>query len=337
MVCRRRRVLAVVRSRALLVAVAAIYVLAGSAHAAGTLAGTSVANQAQVTYTVGGVPASGTSNAALLLVAEVLDLNVTLQSSTVLVSAGDANRTLLFTLTNTGNGVEVFPLTLDNLVAGDDFDPLAATTAIYFDADGNGTLSAGDTAYVPGSNDPLLAPDASIAALLVNNIPTALANGAIGRSRLLARAATGTGAPGTVFLGQGAAGTDAVAGANGGEASSAGEYQVGETLVTLSKSASVAGTGASMAPVPGARITYQIVVNVSGSAPAANFVLTDAIPAGTTFAGGSLSLNGVALTDVADADAGEFQGGATPGVRVTLGDLTQAAGPQTVAFTVTIN
>jgi hypothetical protein len=78
-------------------------------------------------------------------------------------------------------------------------------------------------------------------------------------------------------------------------------------------------------------------VNVNGSAPAAGFVFTDAIPAGTSFNAGSLQLNGVALTDVADADGGEFQGGASPGVRVALGDLTQAAGPQTVVFTVTIN
>ena len=311
--------------------------LAGQAHAVGTLAGTNVSNQAQVSYTLGGVPGTALSNAATFLVGEVLDLNVTLQNATVTVTAGDTNRTLLFTLTNTGNGVETFPLALDNLVAGDDFDPLAASTAVYFDTDADGALSAGDTAYVAGSNDPTLAPDAAVAVLLVNNIPAALSDGAIGRSRLLARAATGTGAPGTVFAGQGVSGTDAVAGANGGQANAAGEYQVSENQVILTKSAVVTGAAGGSAAVPGARITYQIIVNVSGSAPAANFVLTDAIPAGTTFAGGSLFLNGVALTDDADSDAGEFQGGATPGVRVSLGDLTQAAGPQTVAFAVTIN
>jgi uncharacterized repeat protein (TIGR01451 family) len=311
--------------------------LAGQAHAAGTPAGTSVSNQAQVSYILGGVPGTGLSNATTFLVAEVIDLNVTLQSSTVAVTSGDTNRTLLFTLTNTGNGSETFPLALDNLVAGDDFDPLAASTAIYFDTDADGALSAGDTAYVAGSNDPTLAADGAVAVLLVNNIPAALGDGAIGLSRLLARAATGTGTPGTVFAGQGAGGTDAVAGANGGQANAAGTYQVSESEVVLNKSATVSGIAGGTAAVPGARITYQIVVNVSGSAPAANFVLTDAIPAGTTFAGGSLLLNGVALTDAADADAGEFQGGAAPVVRVSFGDLTPAAGPQTVVFTVTIN
>jgi uncharacterized repeat protein (TIGR01451 family) len=311
--------------------------LGGQAHAAGTPAGSSVSNQAQVSYILGGVPGTGLSNATTFLVAEVIDLNVTLQSSTVAVTSGDTNRTLLFTLTNTGNGSETFPLALDNLVAGDDFDPLAASTAIYFDTDADGALSASDTAYVAGSNDPTLAADGAVAVLLVNNIPAALGDGAIGRSRLLARAATGTGAPGAIFAGLGAGGTDAVAGANGGQANAAGTYQVSENDVILTKSAIVSGVAGGTAAVPGARITYQIVVNVSGSAPAANFVLTDAIPAGTTFAGGSLLLNGVALTDAADADAGEFQGGAAPVVRVSLGDLTPAAGPQTVAFTVTIN
>jgi uncharacterized repeat protein (TIGR01451 family) len=89
--------------------------------------------------------------------------------------------------------------------------------------------------------------------------------------------------------------------------------------------------------VPGASITYQIVVNVTGSAAAAGFMFVDNIPSGTTFTAGSLQFNGNPLTDTADADAGEFQAGATPSVRVMLGDLTQAAGPQTVAFTVTIN
>lgn len=312
-------------------------VLAGSAHAAGTLAGTSILNRAQVSYTLAGVPEAATSNATTLVVAEVLDLNVTLQSATVTVSAGDTNRTLLFRLTNTGNGSEAFPLAVDNLIAGDDFDPLLAVTAVFFDNDASGDLSPADLVYVPGINDPALAPDAAVAVLLVNDIPAGLADGVIGRSRLLASAATGTGTPGASFAGQGTSGTDAVVGANGAQASALGEYQVSEVDVTLTKSATVVGNGGATAPVPGARITYQIIVNVSGSAAAAGLVVTDAVPAGTSFTAGSLQLNGVALTDVADADEGEFQGGASPAVRVALGDLTQAAGPQTVVFTVTIN
>ena len=118
------------RSKVLFAAVIASCMLAGQAQALGTLAGTNVSGQAQVSYMLGGVPGTGVSNVTTFVVAEILDVNVTLQSSIVSVTSGDTNRTLLFRLTNTGNGTETFPLTLDNLVAGDDFDPLAASTAI---------------------------------------------------------------------------------------------------------------------------------------------------------------------------------------------------------------
>lgn len=311
--------------------------LSAAAIAAGTTAGTSITNQATVSFVIGGVPGSAQSNAAAFLVGEILEPNVTRQSSTVPVSAGDVNRALLFRVTNTGNGSETFPLAIDNVVAGDDFDPQAATPSIYFDSDNSGDLSAADVAYVPGSNDPTLAPDASIDVLLVNNIPVSTPDGSLGRSRLRARAATGTGTPGTAFPGQGGGGTDAVAGSNGGQAEAFGDYLVGDVQVTLAKSVTVLGPAGGTEPVPGARLNYRIVVNVTGSGIAHGFVLTDPVPAGTAYFAGSLRLNSLGLSDSADADAGELITGATPTIRVALGDLTQAAGPQTIAFTVTIN
>jgi hypothetical protein len=50
-----------------------------------------------------------------------------------------------------------------------------------------------------------------------------------------------------------------------------------------------------------------------------------------------LQLNGVALTDAADGDAGQFVTAPGTQVRVTLGDMTQASGVQTIDFAVTIN
>jgi hypothetical protein len=47
-------------------------------------------------------------------------------------------------------------------------------------------------------------------------------------------------------------------------------------------------------------------------------------------------LNGAPLTDVVDADAGSFATGPAR-VAVGLGDLTSAAGPQTIDFRVTID
>jgi uncharacterized repeat protein (TIGR01451 family) len=311
--------------------------LASPAFAAGTIAGTTVSSQSTVIFVMGGVPGSVQSGPATFVVDEILDLNITRISATVPVSAGDLNRVLLFRLTNTGNGSETFPLSINNLLSGDNFDPLAATSAIVFDSDASGGLSVGDVPYVPGVNDPTLAPDASVAILLVNNIPASVADGSIGRSALHARAATGIGAPGTTFPGQGTGGTNAVAGAKGGQAEVFGEYLVGDVQVTLAKTVTVVDPAGGAHPVPGARLNYQIVVNVAGTGTAHGFVFTDPLPTGTAYAAGSLRLNSAALSDAADGDAGELMSGATPMIRVALGDLTQAIGPQTIAFSVTIN
>src|SRR5262245_53633431 len=127
--------------------------LAREACAVGTPAGTAVVNQAQVSFTVAGTPGSALSNMASLVVGEGLDVNVTLQSSTVSVVAGETRRTLLFRVTNVGNGTEVMPFAVDNLVAGDDFDPQSSAPAIFYDTDASGDLSPADVAYVAGSND----------------------------------------------------------------------------------------------------------------------------------------------------------------------------------------
>jgi uncharacterized repeat protein (TIGR01451 family) len=310
---------------------------ASPAFAAGTIAGTSVSSQATVSFVIGGVPGSAQSGPATFVVDEILDLNITRISSTVSVAAGDLNRTLLFRLTNTGNGTETFPLSINNLLAGDNFDPLAAASAIFFDSDASGDLSLADVVYLPGVNDPTLAPDASVAILLVNNIPASAADGSIGRSALHARAATGVGAPGTTFPGQGTGGTNAVAGAKGAQAEVSGEYLVGDVQVTLAKTVTVVDPAGGAHPVPGARLNYQVVVNVAGTGTAHGFVFTDPLPAGTAYASGSLRLNSTVLSDAADTDPGELVSGAPPTIRIALGDLTQAAGPQTIVFSVTIN
>jgi hypothetical protein len=43
------------------------------------------------------------------------------------------------------------------------------------------------------------------------------------------------------------------------------------------------------------------------------------------------------LSDIADGDVGEFVSAPDSQVRIHLGDLTQASGPQTIRFAVTIN
>lgn len=330
-----RRIAALART-ALLVA-ACCGALPTALHALGTPAGTNISVTATVDYSIGGAPATATSNTSAVTVGEIVDVAIALQSPTISVAAGASNEALMFLVTNTGNGAEAFTLLGDSALAGDDFDPTLAAPAIYFDSDGSGDLSPADTPYVAGSNDPMLAADASVAVILVNDIPAGLADGQRGRSELGATANTGAGAPGTVLAGQGSGGVDAVVGTSGGQVAIFGEYLIGDIQVSAVKSQAVLDPFGGTQPIPGAAITYQIVVTASGTGVAVGAALRDAIPAETTYVAGSLRLNGAALSDATDVDAGAFTATPAPGVTVALGDLTAAAGPQTIVFQVTIN
>jgi uncharacterized repeat protein (TIGR01451 family) len=306
-------------------------------HAVGTAAGTNISSTATVDYSIGGAPGTTTSNTTTVAVAEILDVTVALQSPTVSVAAGGSNAALLFLVVNSGNSDEAFTLAGDSVLVGDDFDPAPAVPFIYFDTDNSGDLTPADTPYVQGGNDPVLPADASVRVLVVNDIPAGIADGDRGRSELAATAATGAGAPGTVYAGQGAGGVDAVVGTSGGTAAVFGEYLVGDIQISAVKSLTVADTFGGNRPLPGATITYQVVVTASGSGTALGAGFIDAIPASTSYVAGSLRLNGAPLTDAADADAGAFASAPTASVGVSLGDLTSAAGPQTIVFSVTID
>ena len=91
--------------------------------AAGTAVGTIVENTATVDFVYAGFPATQVSNTTTFQVAERIEVIVTPQSGQVVVLVNDTARSLLFTVTNTGNGTETFQLAINSIVAGDDFDP----------------------------------------------------------------------------------------------------------------------------------------------------------------------------------------------------------------------
>ncbi len=306
-------------------------------HAVGTLANTPISNTAQVSYTVGGTPLSTNSNAAALNVAEILNVNVVVQTPSVLVIPGATQRVIAVRVTNTGNGVETFRLVGNSIVAGDDFDPTAASPFLYLDSDNSGDLSPADVAYVAGANDPVLNADQFVGVFIVNNIPAGLTNGNSGRTQLTVTALTGSGAPGAVFVGTGTGGVDAVVGTSNATQIGTGVYVVTALQLAAVKTQAVVDQFGGTRPVPGARINYQVVVTPTGTGTAIAVLFTDAIPANTTYVAGSLRLNAAVLTDAADADAGEFTTTPAAQARVNLGDLTAASGAQTINFAVTIN
>ncbi len=314
------------------IAVISALSLASPALAAGTRAGTVIDNTATATYDEGGTPVEVDSNLNSLTVDELLDTVVAWDDGAdVATTPGATGGALTFTITNTGNGEEAFLLSTISTLGGDDYDPTGVTIVID---DGDGVYEPGiDTVYVAGAGNPVLDPDETITVFVIANTPGGLSDGDRGGIQLTAEAVTGTGAPGTTFAGQGEGGGDAVVGTTGADGEDDGYFQVAAATVSLVKSATVADPFGGTNAVPGSTITYQIVATTSGSGSLPNLAINDAVPTGTTFVPGSITLGGTTLTDASDADAGRF---ASNSVSVSLG--TVAGGQtRTVTFQVTID
>jgi len=311
--------------------------LPATAIAIGTSAGIDISNTSTAEYSIAGSSGSVNGNTVTFRVDEKLDVNVTWQdAANVGVSTPDTNQILTFLLTNTGNGNDSYTLSVQNALGGDQFNPVQVD--IYLDTDGNGNFNAGvDTLYVPGTNDPVLAADASQTIFVRNNIPAGLNGGDLGNSQLTATSTTGSGAPATAFANAGDNNTTAVVGTSGGSSSAIGTYDVSNATVSLLKSVVISDPLGGNQPMPGATMTYSIQVSVTGPVTANGVVITDPIPTNTTYTTGTLTLNAISLTDVVDADAGDV-GGTTPSTAtVNLGNLTAASPIQTITFEVIIN
>lgn len=299
-----------------------------NAYAAGTLAGTNIENIATASYDSGSGTIDIQSNTAVILVDELLDVTATSSDpGDVATANGATDAVLTYRITNTGNGPEAFRLTPNVANGGDDFDP--TLSQLVLDSNGNNAYDPGvDTVYVAGTNDPLLPPDQGITVFVLTNIPAAQANGDRANVSILAAAVTGNGAPGTTFAGVGEGGGDAVVGTSGADAEASGFLRVDAASVVLAKSATVQDPFGGNNAVPGATITYTIVATVSGAGTLTNLVINDPIPAGLTYIAESMTLQAAALTDTADADAGNFNG---TRVSISLGNVP-AGNTRTVTF-----
>jgi len=304
--------------------------------AVGTAAGTDIANTATADYVIAGSSGSATGTITLR-VDEKLDVNVSWQdAANISVSTPDTDRVTTWLLTNTGNGNDSYTLTVNNAVGGDQFDPVFVD--IYLDANGNGTFEAAfDNLYTPGLNDPVLAPDATQVVFVRNSVPGLLNNGDLGNTGLLATSNTGNGLPGTSIANAGDNGTTAVIGTSGGSSVDTGIHEVSNTSVALVKSVVINDPSGGNQPVTGATLIYSIDATVSGPGTATGVVVTDVLPANTSYTGNTLTLNAATLTDMADGDAGDVGATAVNTVTVYLGDLTAAMPAQTITFEVTIN
>ena len=305
---------------------------AAPALAGGVTAGTLIKNTATAEFDEAGTPRTVNSNTVTVRVDELLDVTVTsLDTGPVSARRGDA--VLTFELTNQGNGPEAFRLTPEAAVAGNDFD--VTIRAVAIDSNNNGTYEDGvDQILTTPLTTPVLAADARLTVFVLVTVPDSATDGQTSNVALAAQAVTGTGAPGTTFAGAGVDGSDAVVGTTGALATARGALVSAIASVQLVKSVSLRDPFGGTSAVPGATATFTIEANVSGSGSVANLVVTDIIPAGTTYVPGSLALDAGALSDAADADVGTASD--TDGIRVTIGDAP-AGSRRAVTFKVTID
>ena len=303
------------------------------ALAVGTVAGTKIDNTAQATYDTAAGPVEIDSNTVSILIDELLDVTVATQDTgDVPTSPGATNQVTKYLVSNTGNGNEAFKLTPNVTRGGDDFNP--ELVSVVLDTNGNGVYDAGvDQVYVSGSNDPVIAPDKSITVFILSNIPAGQADGNRAEVNLDAQAVTGTGAAGTTFAGSGDGGGDAVVGNSTAKANASGFFIVQDAAVVFTKEAVILDPFGTAEAVPGATITYRLIARVNGSGTLSGLRVTDAIPANSSYTPGSLTLEGNALTDASDADAGAYNG---TGIAVSLGSVAAGA-TRTVTFKVKIN
>lgn len=306
-----------------------------AARAAPTPAGTVIQASAEVSYVTGGVPHTLVSNTTSLTVDQLVDVAVVATLATVPVRAAETGRAVAYRVVNTGNATETLHLQLTTAVAGNGFDALPRAPALYLDSDGSGTLTAGDLPYSPGSNDPVLAPGVGALVLVAVDVPAGLADGARSRVELDGRALEGASTPGTVHSGRGPGGVDVVTGLSGGVGRATVELVASGVDVSLVKSASVAAPDGSSLAQSGARIDYDIAVQVGGSGTVHGLVVFDPIPASTQYVPSTLSVDGVPQSDAADADAGSVA--TLPAqIQVSLGDVPAGA-THHVRFSVLIN
>lgn len=316
--------------------------------AAGTPAGTVISNTATAIYDIGGlIQPPVTSPPALVQVDELIQPTLTWQDGApVGVNTPGTNDALTFLLTNSGNGQEAFGLTRTNgptpLPPGN-YTPINGSIgSIYLEsgllAGFQATGPNADTAYAPGMNDPDLAPDAGQTVYVISDTPNVPSNtyGEV----LLDAASLTTGAagalPGTSFAGLGQGGGYAVVGGTRAQADATGSYITSGLGFALNKTiANVLDPDGSAEIMPGAVLTYQIMVTLSGTGTATNLVIDDPLPTSTSYVPGSMIVGGVAQTDAADADQGQFIV-ATSTVSVSLGNVAAPASI-VITFRATIN
>ncbi len=321
--------------------------------AVGTAAGTSISNSAILSYASStSLPTITTSNITSFLVDQKINLIVVEATGSVTsVSAGQTRAVTTFLVTNLGNAQQGFnlgtALALANPAGAPPFSTnnFGATGLVaYADANNNGIY---DPLTDIASAISVLAADASQKVFVVGDIPTTALNN---QQSVVNLTATAT-APATMTalvptLGPDTAAVDLVFADSTGVAlgdiardakhSAYAAFLNSGAGLTLNKSVvSVLDPIGSATLMPNAVLTYQIIATLAGSATVNNIVITDPLPANTTYLPGSINVNNIPKTDAADADNAQFIA-ATQTLVISLGNVAPPAN-FVITFRATIN
>lgn len=339
---------------------------ATDARAVGTAAGTIIGNYATVNYKMEGKALSQQSNISSLRVDDKVSFTLSAADATNVTITPGGKAYMTYILSNSGNGSHDF--TLNPSVSGTpEFTPAAGP--VFF-------ADAGATTPLPvdpnTGNLPFIAtlpPDTSRTVYMQIIAPTLLSDGQTVKYLVTAEAYQ----PANLAIvnppvkSSTQASTDATVNknknpmaqyviladghGNGGDADRDGRYAViandgngfpigfraRTATVAVVKAVTVADRTGGSQPYPGATLHYTLTVSATGSGTAIGVVITDPIPANTTYIPGTLKLNDTPLSDRADSDAGDA-GDTTAGVvTVKLGDMTSATPAQVITFDVKIN
>lgn len=236
-----------------------------------------------------GSPVTGRASADVLL-RNLAALTFT--PSRAQAAPAGVRRVLAHTLTNTGTAADAFALT----VAA----PAGWTAAFYLDANANGILDAGDT---PVPTAVPLARNASLALLLVVDIPAGAAGGFVGTLDLTATSMMNNAVRATL-----------------------------QDKLTIVRGASASGlaldkTVDRATAVAGDTLTYSLAYVNAGVATSASATISDVLPRGAHYVPASLRSGGLPLTDAIDGDAGQMTTSAgVETIRVGVGAIPVSGG-----------
>ncbi|MBA4306459.1 MAG: hypothetical protein C0429_06945 [Sphingopyxis sp.] len=342
------------------------------AFAAGTTQGTSITNNVNVNFQVGGVPQTQASASDVFVVDRkvIFSLAEKAPTGTTSVSPGQTGQITTFQLTNTSNDTLDFTITPSQLVGGtaahggtDAFD--VTSLLVCLDANADNSCDAAATATLT-IND--LVADANTTILVLGNIPLAATNGQVAGVSLSATAlnsngtaitaatdstVNGAGTVETIFADTAKSGNGGTSAARDGIDVATDDYTVAAAVLSVFKTSRIISDGVSSSnfkSVAGAVVEYCIsVANAAGGATATNISISDLVPTNTTYQAGTIRVNGTVtspgasqtcsagtvVTDTADADAGSF---GTP-ANTVAGTLNNIAGGSSSAliFRATIN